>query len=667
MLQIRMRLPLLRHHLICLLLGLAAAPALAADPVAFGLIVGYRADADELSAEHTERGPWADRRHREQAAWKRATQRSREKTQALAKTLGLPVRSVGEAGRAALMRLDKPLRGKALADVMRRLRLHPDVAWVEPNVMERQQTVVPNDPGWGNQWHLRAPRPDPITDPILDPMDFQPAAMNLPAAWLITTGESTPEYVAVVDTGIRASHPDLAGKIVGGYDFIAEEDFAGDGNGRDPDPSDEGDWVTRTGNPPAVQQYVDDGACGDFNDPSHPNLDRSSWHGTFIAGQIAAQTNNGAGVAGLHWGAQIVPVRVAGKCGALLSDLFDGVRWAAGLPVSGVPQNPHRAKVINLSFGGSSACTAGYQSMVDDVLAAGSLLVVAAGNNATTLRRPADCAGVMTVAAVRRDGAKAGYSSFGTNVALAAPGGSLRNAWDASLNYRAFDNEDVMLLSTYNSGLQGPETDNYAYNLGTSFSAPQAAGVAALMLSLNPKLTPYALMERMKLGVREHTDYMGATCSPVNNGTCDCTETTCGAGLLDAQRALQLARGPAAVIEAVGTVLPGAQITLDGSGSLAITGRSIVSHQWTQVSGPRAISIPDSTQEITTFALPASVEGRWVFRLTVRDDMNEEGSDVVAVVAATPPPSGGGGALGWAWGAGLWAWVLALGWRQRRR
>ncbi len=665
MLQIRMRPFRPRLYLFCLLLGLAAGPALATDPVAFGLIVGYRADADELSAEHTERGPWADRRQREQAAWKRATQRSREKTQALAKTLGLPVRSVGEAGRAALMRLDKPLRGKALADAMRRLRLHPDVAWVEPNVMERQQTVVPNDPGWGDQWHLRAPNLDPNPDPL----NFQPAAMNMPAAWLITTAQSTPEYVAVVDTGIRASHPDLAGKIVGGYDFIAEPDFAGDGNGRDPDPSDEGDWVTRFGNPPAVQQYVDDGACGEFNDPSHPNLDRSSWHGTFIAGQIAAQSNNGAGVAGLHWGALVVPVRVAGKCGALLSDLFDGVRWAAGLPVNGVPQNPHRAKVINLSFGGGTACTAGYQSMVDDVIAAGSLLVVAAGNNATTLRRPADCAGVMTVAAVRRDGAKASYSSFGSNVALAAPGGSLRNAWDASLNYRAFDNEDVLLLSTYNSGLQGPDTDNYAYNLGTSFSAPQAAGVAALMLSLNPNLSPNALIERMKLGARAHTAYMGAACSTVNNGTCNCTTTTCGTGLLDAQRSLQLARGPAAVIEAVGTVRPGAQITLDGSGSLAITGRTIVSHQWAQVSGPRAITIPDATQDITTFDLPASVEGRWVFRLTVRDDTGDEGTDVVSVVAANPAQTGGGGggSLGWAWGAGLWAWVLALAWRQRRR
>lgn len=632
MLQIRMRPFRPCLHLVCLLLGLAAGPALATDPVAFGLIVGYRADADELSAEHTERGPWADRRQREQAAWKRATERSREKTRALARSAGLPVRDVGEAGRAALVRLDKPLRGEALADAMRRLRLHPDVAWVEPDVLEPRQ-LVPADPGWSDQWHLR--------EPGYVHGNFQPAAMNLPPAWDISTG-ATSTVVAVVDTGIRFSHPDLAGRLLSGYDFVSELSVANDGNGRDPDPSDPGDWVD------AIDRLNPLFAACDIED--------SSWHGTFIAGQIAAVPNNGAGIAGLHWDARVLPVRASGKCGALVSDLIDAVRWSAGLPVSGAPANPTPARVINLSFGGSTACTAAYQSMVDDVTAAGALLVVAAGNQATTLRRPADCVGVMTVASVRRDGAKADYSSFGTNVALSAPGGTDEAG------------PDTLLVSTYNSGTKGPVADSYDYQQGTSFSAPQAAGVAALMLGLNPNLTPNALIERMKLGARAHTAYMGASCSTVNNGNCNCTTTTCGAGLLDAQVSLQLARGPAAVIEAVGTVRPGAQITLDGSGSLAITGRTIVSHQWSQVSGPRAIAIPDPMQAITALNLPASVEGRWVFRLTVRDDTGDEGTDVVAVVAANPPSAGGGGgSLGWAWGAGLWAWVVALAWRQRRR
>lgn len=632
MLQIRMRLHHLRRFLFSVLLGVAAGPAFTTDPVAFGLIVGYRAEADELSPDHTERGPWADRRQREHAAWKRATQRSREKTQALAKSVGLPVRSVGEAGRAALIRLTKPMRGEELDRAMRRLRLHPDVAWVEPDVLEPHQ-LEPTDPLWTGQWHLREPGDVPG--------NFQPSAMNLPPAWTLSTGAAA-TVVAVVDTGVRFSHPDLAGRLLAGYDFVSELSVANDGNGRDADPSDPGDWI-------------------DANDRLNPlfagcDIEDSSWHGTFIAGQIAAVPNNAIGVSGLHWDARVLPVRASGKCGALVSDLIDAVRWSVGLPVSGVPANPTPARVINLSFGGSTACTPAYQSMVNEVTAAGGLLVVSAGNNATTLRRPADCSGVMTVASVRRDGAKAAYSSFGTNVALSAPGGSSELG------------ADTLLLSTYNGGLNGPGADAYGYLQGTSFSAPQAAGVAALMLGLNPILSPSALIERMKLGARAHTTYAGTSCSPVNTGICDCTTSTCGAGLLDANRSLQLARGPAAVIQALGTVRPGAQITLDGRGSLAITGRSIVSHQWVLVSGPQAVSIPDDTRDLTSFALPASIEGRWVFRLTVRDNTGAEGSDVVAVVAANPPPTGGGGggAFGWAWGVGLWAWVLALAWRQRR-
>lgn len=634
MLQTGMLFRCLRPLLFCLLPFLAG-PALAAPPVAFGLIVGYRAGADELSAEHTDRGPWADRRQREQAAWNRAALRSRERTQSLAGELKLPVSSVGEAGRAALLRLARPLQGSELEDTMRRVRLHPDVAWVEPDVLERRQ-LVPGDPGWASQWHL--------FEPGFAMGNFQPAAINMPQAWDITVGAGSPTVVAVVDSGVRFSHPDLAGRLLGGYDFVSELSVANDGGGRDTNPSDPGDWIE-----PA-----------DLADPLFAGctLNDSSWHGTFIAGQIAAVPNDGYGVAGMHWDARVLPVRVSGKCGALVSDLIDGVRWAAGLPVAGVAANPTPARVINLSFGGSSPCTAAYQSMVDDVTAAGSLLVVAAGNNATALRRPADCSGVMAVASVRRDGAKADYSSFGANVALAAPGGT--------------DDSGVanLLYSTYNAGTRGPGPNTHDYQQGTSFSAPLAAGVAALMLTVNPNLTPFALMERMKLGARGHTAYMGGDCSAVNNGYCNCTTTTCGAGLLDAPRSLQLARGPAAVILPVGSVSPGAQITLDGRSSLAITGRTIVSHRWTQDSGPVAIAIPNDTQDMTSFALPPGVEGRWVFRLTVQDDVGDEGRDVVAVVATNPAPArsgGGGGAFAWAWGVGLWAWALALGWRQRRR
>jgi serine protease len=617
----------------------AASPVAGGEPVAFGLIVGYRDGVNPLSREETDRGPWADRRARMASAWQRASQRSRERTEQLARDTGVRARSVGEAGRAALLRFDRPMKGQDLGDTMRRVRLHPDVAWVEPNVLVRRQ-ATPNDMSYGNQWYLRGPG-DGI--PEL-------AGLNLTPAWDVTTGLGT-TVVAVVDSGVRLTHSDLAGKLVPGHDFVSELHVANDGDGRDADPTDPGDWVTPTERD---------------NNPLFAGCDAgfSSWHGTFIAGQIAASTNNGQGVAGINWQAKILPVRVSGKCGALVSDLLDGVRWAAGLPVAGAPANANPAKVINLSFSGSSACSPAYQETVDDVTTAGALLVVAAGNNSAPLTRPADCDGVMAVAAVRRDGAKADYSSFGGNVALSAPGGSLEN----------FPNN--LLYATSDSGLTTPGVETYGYKQGTSFSAPMAAGVASLMLARNPALTPHALIERMQAGVRPHLQPLGPggpVCSTVNNGACNCTAATCGAGLLDANSALQLATGPAAVIQPIGQVVPGAVIALDGRSSVALGGATIASHQWSLESGP-AVVIPGNTQALTSLQLPA-VEGRWVFRLAVTDSNGKVGSDAVVVRAVAPPPpppatsagGGGGGAFGGWWALALAVWSAGLLRARRRR
>jgi len=471
------------------------------------------------------------------------------------------------------------------------------------------------------------------------------SALNLPQAWARTTGNTG--VVAVVDSGVRFDHPDLAGKLLPGYDFVSELDIANDGNGRDSDATDPGDWVS-----------IDDLAKPVFDLCTRSD---SSWHGTFIAGQIGALSNNNLGVAGLSWNARVLPVRVSGKCGALVSDLLDGVRWAAGLPVANAPINPNPARIINLSFGGSSACTPDYQSTVDAVTNAGALLVVAAGNNSAALRRPADCRGVMAVAAVDKGGAKAWYSSFGANLAIAAPGGS------------DDDGPTGLLRSTDNAGLTTPVAYNasgyYGDKQGTSFSAPQAAGVAALMLTVNPLLTPADLIYRMKLGARPHAQPALPECSALNPTVCKCTTTTCGAGLLDADRSVQLASGPAAIVQRIGTVTPGAAITLDGRASVAATGQ-IVAYQWTQLSGP-AVTISGASQSVASVVLPA-VEARYEFQLQVTDNSTPTpltGQDVVTVTAANPPaaPSGGGGGgTGWAWGAALWAWVLASAWGRRR-
>jgi serine protease len=624
------------------LIGVAAGGSLAAPPVAggesvgFGLIVGYRDGVNPLSREETDRGPWADRHARMASAWQRATQRSRERTEQLARDTGVRARSVGEAGRAALLRFDRPMKGQDLIDAMRRVRLHPDVAWVEPDVLVRRQ-AVPNDVGYGNQWYLRGP-----VDAIPEV-----AGLNLTPAWDLHTGLNT-TVVAVVDSGVRPGHSDLAGKLLPGYDFVSELHVANDGDGRDADPSDPGDWVSPT------ERNSDPLFAG-------CEVDFSSWHGTFIAGQIAAATDNSQGVAGVIWQAKILPVRVSGKCGALVSDLLDGVRWAAGLPVAGAPANPNPAKVINLSFSGSSACSAAYQATVDDVTAAGALLVVAAGNLSAPLMRPADCDGVMAVAAVRRDGAKADYSSFGAGVALAAPGGSLEN----------FPNN--LLYATSDSGFTYPGVETYGYKQGTSFSAPLAAGVASLMLARNAALTPRALIERMQAGARPHLQPLGPggpVCSAANTQVCHCTANTCGAGLLDAHTALQLSIGPAAVIQPVGTVVPGAVITLDGRSSVALGAATIASYQWSLDSGP-AVMIPNGTQALTSLQLP-SVEGRWVLRLTVTDSNGDEGSDAIVVRAVSPPPpasaaSGGGGSFAGWWGLALALWSAGLVWANRRR
>ena len=485
--------------------------AVARELPASGVIVQLRSAAVPTAAEPTAASSVVDQRanpqaRREQAmaAWQRQHAVRTERLGQVAVEAGVPSRQLGSAGAALRLDFSAPLRGAALEAAMRRLRLHPDVASVTPNVrwQRAQALTMPNDPLFAQQWHLQAPT------------TFA-SALNLPAAWALNTGAVNAPVVAVVDGGVRYDHPDLAGHLLPGYDFVSELDIANDGNGRDADASDPGDWVSRAESLTPLYEDCD--------------VSDSSWHGTGIAGQIAAASNNSLGVSGVSWGVQVLPVRVAGKCGALLSDLLDGMRWAAGLPVQGVPVNPNPAKVINLSYGGSGPCDNAYQQTVNDVTAAGALVVVAAGNSAEPVTRPADCTGVVAVGAVRGDGAKTSYSSYGPNVALAVPGGSGSTGADAGL------------LTTLNAGRTVPVAHTYESLVGTSFAAPLAAGTAALMLSVQPGLTPADLTRLLKASVRPHTTQPNLpTCSAtsLSQAVCNCTTTTCGAGLLDAQLAL---------------------------------------------------------------------------------------------------------------------------------
>jgi len=490
------------------------APATAATPFTSGaslsswlVVLKPSADAETPTADVPQRETETAQRERAHAVWQRQHARQVERLQQVLTQAGVVAKATGSAGTA--LRVD--LNASELPDqATRRLRLHPDVLDVVPNERLRRRqaaAVTPNDTLWSQQWHLQ-------------PASTYAGAANLPAAWAKWTGQSKAVTVAVIDTGVRYDHPDLAGHLLPGYDFVSEVDYANDGNGRDADASDPGDWVTT-----AETRTTLFAGC---------DAENSSWHGTLIAGNIAAQAQNGVGVAGVNWGAQVVPVRVASKCGALLSDLLDGLRWAAGLPVAGVPVNANPARIINLSYGGSGACNSAYQEAINDVRAAGALVVVAAGNDGSTLSRPADCAGVLTVAGVRADGAKSSFSSYGGNVGLAAPGGTGLGGLDAGI------------LSTTNTGTHGPVAASYDAVAGTSFSAPLVAGVASLLLGIQPAWTVAQLEDTLKRTARAHTQTPSlVSCAPTifSQGVCNCTTAACGAGLLDASNAVAAALG----------------------------------------------------------------------------------------------------------------------------
>ena len=362
----------------------------------------------------------------------------------------------------------------------------PQVAYAEPDYF-MQTMLVPNDSRYNEQWHY-----------------FESTAgINLPSAWDITTG-SPSVVVGVIDSGIL-NHADIQPNTLNGYDFISDSWTANDGNGRDNNPADSGDSLQV-------------GDC-DFNNgqPVPARTIASSWHGTHVAGTIAAASNNNAGVSGIAWGSKILPLRVIGRCGGYSSDIIDAMRWAAGLSVHNMPSNPNQVKVLNLSLGGLSySCPQSYQDAINEVTAAGVTVVVAAGNfnSSASLVSPANCNNVITVGAVNRAANRSWYSNYGSFVDLVAPGGETYYQGNG-------------VLSTDNTGLTTPSVDSYEYAQGTSMAAPHVAGVAALIYSLRPNISPARLEQLMKNTARAFPS------------TSTCSTTDCGAGILDAAAVLR--------------------------------------------------------------------------------------------------------------------------------
>ncbi len=412
----------------------------------------------------------------------------------------------------------------------------------------RRAYVPPSDPLYGNgvgglgpvagQWYLR-PNAGEVK-----------ASIDVESAWAVTTGSSD-VVVAVLDTGVRFEHPDhralaAGGNLLPGYDMISDVATANDGDGRDADASDPGDWLTaaEVNTPSSVYYGCAEGATD------------SSWHGTQTSGLIAALTDNGTGMASVARHVRVLPVRVLGKCGGYDSDIMAGMRWAAGLAVPGVPSNPTPARIINMSLGAEGVCEAIYADVVAQVTAAGALVVASAGNAAGhAVGAPANCPGVLAVAGLRHVGNKVGFSNLGPEVALSAPGGNCVNTTLGSPCV-------YPILSTTNAGTTVATTSTYtdSYNaaVGTSFSAPLAAGTAALMLSARPDLAPAQLAQILRATARAFPTTGGdngdgsivPACTapkydlqgnPVDQLQCYCTTSTCGAGMLDAGAAVQAA------------------------------------------------------------------------------------------------------------------------------
>jgi len=494
-----------------------------------------------------------------------------------------------------------------------KLAADSEVEWAVVDGRRRALTA-PNDPLYptgqttnsltAGQWYLHTP------DSTVK------SAINAEAAWNVTMGSSS-IVVAVLDTGIRPDHPDLTAKILPGYDFISDSATGNDGNGRDSDPSDPGDWVTSA-----------EDASGTFKGCG---AEASSWHGTQTAGLVGASANNGIGMAGTAPNVMLLPVRVLGKCGGYDSDIIDAMRWAAGLSVTGVPTNTHPAKVLNMSLGSAGTCDAAYVEVIAEVTAAGASIVVAAGNDGLAVGVPANCSGVIAVAGLRHAGTKSGFSDLGPEVAISAPAGNCVNASGPCL---------YSMLSSTNAGTQGPGTNTYTdatnYALGTSFSAPLVAGTAALMLSAKPSMTPADIRSTIRSTATTFPSSgagtgVSACLAPSSTAQteCYCTTSTCGAGMLNAAAAVNAAVAavlPTPVISASATaVQPGTAVTLDASGSTASAGRSITGYSWSVVSGDTLIGDVSDTSA-ATFGFTAQTAGTVTVSLTVTDSASASAS-----------------------------------------
>ena len=376
------------------------------------------------------------------------------------------------ANRLEVIQLDQPITRSEANELVQQLVDTGKVASAEINE-KRYVATAPNDPDYGSQWYLK---------------DFATPdkGIGIEAAWDHTIG-STDVVVAVIDTGGNA-HADMIGRLLPGYDF-----FSNDG-----DATDDGDGYSV-------------GQC-----PGVVGSNGNTWHGTKVAGVIGANVNNSLGIAGVNQRSFIQHIRILGPCGGDTADEIKAIRWAAGLPVDGVPLNPTPARVINLSLGGSGECLISEQEAIDAATAAGAVVVVAAGNGGLDQigddldvmpSSPANCNNVITVTATNQTGQRATFSNFGSSASIAAPGVAIRTT----------------------------TVGGYTNASGTSFATPIVSGIVSLMLSANPVLTYDQVIALLSQpGVAN--SFPSGSCSSDISAT-----YYCGLGILDANHAVHAA------------------------------------------------------------------------------------------------------------------------------
>ena len=539
--------------------------------------------------------------------------------------------------------------------VAQRMEASGQFDYVSPDRILRPMAMA-GDPLFNQQWNL------------LPPSATAAGGANVTAAWDTTTGAPT-VGIGIVDTGIRADHADFAGvSFAPGYNFVRSSAMTGltdpktgtaiptgfvnngaNNSTANYDPSDPGDWISSS-----------DAA-------SFPTLcgsqSNSSWHGTFVAGQIAAQ-HNSIGIAGIAPSVRVQMARALGKCGGSTSDIMDAMTWLAGGTVPRLANNPTPAKVISMSLGGTGPCSSSEQAAITAARALGATIVAAAGNESGPVDSPANCTGAIAVTAHTVEGDSAWYANVGTQTAISAPGGGVGTV---------IRGVGTGILSLSNTGTTGPVAspsgDRYANDVGTSMATPHVSAVAALMLSIQPALTPDNITAILKQSAR-----------PFPAGTyCATHPGVCGAGMLDAGSAIAQTQGQPTVHvgASASSVSANANVTLTAVGGPGY-GRSAGNPLWAQTAGaPVSLttSAPDANGNSTATFTPTAA-GVYSFSVALTNSGGITATDSVSVTVAGAPTSpgtdtgagtgassggggGGGGAIGFGYAALLLAASLA--------